>query len=117
MPKAASEKVRVDNNQSHIVFYPGGKLRPGVNSVLRAAADAMKKNPHIKKVKGVSIADAPPSTKGLDVDEAVELVEKTHDDELLHEYRSEDDRPEVAKAIADKREKLTPAEKKADDKE
>lgn len=114
MPKAASENVMVVNNQSHTVFFPGATLRPGVNSVPRATAAAMKKNPHIKKIKGVSIADAPPATKGLDIDEAVELVGKTHDDSLLHEYQSEDGRPAVAKAIADKREKLKPSEKTAE---
>ena len=88
-----SATVMVMNNQTHTVFYPGWKLSPGVNKVSRAAAEAMKKNPHIKKVKGISVTDAPPATKGLDIDDAVELVEKTYDPKLVQEFLSEDDRP------------------------
>lgn len=117
MPKAASETVMVVNNQSHTVFFPGATLRPGVNDVPRATAATMKKNPHITQVKGVSIADAPPATKGLDVDEAVELVEKTHDEKLLHKYRSEDERPAVAQAIVEKREELKKAKVTTADKD
>ena len=93
MSKAKSEEVMVVNNQSHTVFFPGAKLRPGVNSVPRKVAEAMKANPHISKLVAISISDAPPATKGLDVDKAVELVGKTHDDSLLHGYQAEDGRP------------------------
>lgn len=117
MPKTEKPtEVMVVNNQAKTVFFPGVKLRPGVNSVPSGIADAMKKNPHIKKLVsistgGVEIADMPPTTKGLDIPAAEALVEKTNDDGLLHKYQSEDGRPAVAKAISDKRETLKPSEK------
>ena len=115
MAKAAkNDEVMVVNDQSRLVFFPGKTLRPGVNSVPVAVAEAMKKNPSMQKLKSITISDAPRATKGLDIPEAEELVEKTNDDELLHKYQSEDGRPAVAKAIVEQRAKLTPSDKKDD---
>ncbi len=114
MPKAKPQEVMVMNGSAKTRFYKGLKLRPGVNSVPVKLAEEMQKNKHISKLVGISIvavSDKPPATKGSDVPEAVKLVKDTNDGDLLDKYESEDGRPEVAKAIRDKREELKPAKK------
>lgn len=111
--------VMVVNNQPHNIFFGGTKLIPGVNSVPAKVAEEMKKNAHIKGLcaisggKNLEITKDAPSTKGLDLDGAAELVGKTHDPKLLKDFEREDARPAVAQAIAEQRDAIAPTEKKS----
>ncbi len=109
MAKAAAE-VMVRNGKPHLVHFGDVILKPGVNKVKASVAEAMAKSPHISKLNSITISDAPPSTKKLTPDEAEELIKDTNDGDLLNEYRAEDARPEVAKAVADKKAEISPTE-------
>lgn len=106
-PKPA--KVQVVNAQARLRHFGDTIIKPGVNSIDADVAEAMKANPQIQKAikqNLLAIHDAPPSTKKLAPAEAVELVEKTNDLDLLADYEAEDPRASVAKAVVDQRDSI-----------
>ena len=120
MSKKKAEKVQVVNGQPKLRFFGDVVLKPGVNSVDADVAERMKKHPTFSKLvsigggKGVEIGDKPPQTKTLEPAAAKALVADTHDPELLDEFEKNDERPGVAKAIVDQREKIGPTAEKTD---
>jgi hypothetical protein len=118
MAKKKAGKVKVVNGQPKLRFFGSVMLTPGVNSVDADVAERMKKHPKFSKLVSigkVEIGDKPPQTKTLEPAEAKKLVEDTHDPDLLDEYEAEDERPGVAKAIVDQREKIGPTAEKKDE--
>ena len=109
--------IQVTLNQAKLLHVGDVILKPGVNVVTEELADYLRKHPHIKKLVAadkIKIHDAPPSTKGLNVADATELIKNTIDEDLLTTFEANDKRAGVQKAIAAQRELIKPTKKKTD---
>ena len=110
--KKRPRNVMVVNNQPKLIHFGSTVLKPGVNSVPEKIAKQMAAHPHIKGLVGIEFSTDAPSTTKLEPAKAKALVAKTHDPKLLDEFEKEDERPGVAKAIAEQREAIGPTEEK-----
>jgi hypothetical protein len=128
-PKSSKPpQITMTNNAERVITlcFADGKidLAPGLNAVDRHAWEKVKKHPIVAKymtqspgekklVKGkppiLEVDESgPPSTKGKDVDDAVEIVKDVCDPDMLYEFESEDDRPKVRQAIDERRAEIGP---------
>jgi hypothetical protein len=128
-PKSSKPtKITMTNNAERVITlcFADGKvdLKPGLNAVDRHVWEKLKDHPIVQKYMTQSPGErtmgknqppilavdesGPPSTKGKEVEEAVEIVKDVCEPDMLYEFEGEDDRPKVRQAIDARKAEIGP---------